>query len=187
MASVRSAHTAANVNGSETRYDNRSIIISIRSAHTAAGLDGLKPRCSNRTTVPSCFELTEHASAIIIKGKRGHALRSLKMLQPSLLWVRANKGESKHACAQAGKVLLEVQTWVEACKSAQQSSANHGHSSRDSAGAQNFWGVPHHEPPLVKDLEGKGEDDDSQEAHQEISSAVQPCSLARRRFSMMST
>ena len=39
--------------------------------------------------------------------------------------------------------------------------------------------MPHHEPPLVKDLEGKGEDDDSQEAHQEVASAVQPSSLAR--------
>lgn len=39
--------------------------------------------------------------------------------------------------------------------------------------------MPHHELPLVKDLEGKGEDDDSQEAHQEVPSAVQPSPLGK--------
>ena len=79
-----------------------------------------------------------------------------------------------------------LSTWVEACQSTQQSSADHGHGSRDCTRSQDFWGVPHHEPPLVKDLEGEGEDDDSQEAHQEVASAIQPGSLAGRRLSMVS-
>ena len=63
-------------------------------------------------------------------------------------------------------------TWVEARQSTQEGSAHHGHHGRDCTSSQNLRGVPHHEAPLVEYLEGEGEDDDSQEAHQEVASAV---------------
>ena len=37
--------------------------------------------------------------------------------------------------------------------------------------------MPHHQTPLVKNLESKGQDDDAQEAHQEVAGAIQAGTL----------
>ncbi len=47
-------------------------------------------------------------------------------------------------------------TGIKARQSAKDSSAKHGHPSRDYAGAQDLRCMPHHQTPLVKNLESKG-------------------------------
>ena len=68
-------------------------------------------------------------------------------------------------------------TGVKACQSAEDSSADHGYSSRDCTGAKDLRRMPHHQTPLVKNLESKGQDDDAQEAHQEVSGTIKAGAL----------
>ena len=73
-------------------------------------------------------------------------------------------------------------TWVQACEPAEQGSAQHGDGGGGGAGAQDLRSMAHHQAPLVKDLEGKGEDDDAQEAHEEVACPKQPRTLQSKQL-----